>query len=61
MIPELGTTFAQSAFRASFENKGRFQAYLARVSTYVITNAILALRGAALALRDSPMGAGLRI
>ncbi|MFT5394442.1 MAG: glucokinase, partial [Gammaproteobacteria bacterium] len=61
IIPKLGTTFAQSPFRASFENKGRFQRYLARIPTYVITTALLGLRGAALALRDSPVETGLRI
>jgi glucokinase len=37
IVPRLGERFAQSAFRARFEQKGRFAAYLAQVPTFVIT------------------------
>ena len=47
IVPRLGTTFAQSEFRARFEAKGRFRDYLAAVPTYVITRQFPALLGAA--------------
>lgn len=37
IVPKLGERFARSGFRARFENKGRFAAYLAKVPTFVIT------------------------
>ena len=37
IVPRLGERFARSCFRARFEQKGRFAAYLAQVPTYVIT------------------------
>jgi glucokinase len=37
VVPKLGDFFARSSFRARFEAKGRFEAYLANVPTYVIT------------------------
>src|SRR5690349_303959 len=37
IVPRLGERFAASPFRARFEHKGRFAAYLAAVPTYVIT------------------------
>ncbi len=37
IVPRLGERFAESAFRARFEQKGRFAAYLAQVPTFVIT------------------------
>ncbi len=37
IVPRLGARFAQSGFRARFEAKGRFRAYLAAVPTFVIT------------------------
>jgi glucokinase len=37
IVPRLGRRFEQSAFRARFEQKGRFVHYLAQVPTYVIT------------------------
>ncbi len=37
IVPRLGERFDRSSFRARFENKGRFAAYLAQVPTYVIT------------------------
>ncbi|PXW18395.1 bifunctional transcriptional regulator/glucokinase [Paraburkholderia caballeronis] len=37
VVPRLGELFTRSSFRARFEAKGRFDAYLANVPTYVIT------------------------
>ncbi|MEJ2769187.1 bifunctional transcriptional regulator/glucokinase [Mycetohabitans sp. B46] len=37
VIPHLGELFSASPFRARFEAKGRFQAYLANIPTFVIT------------------------
>ncbi|MCG1043121.1 bifunctional transcriptional regulator/glucokinase [Mycetohabitans sp. B8] len=37
VIPHLGKLFSTSPFRARFEAKGRFQAYLANIPTFVIT------------------------
>lgn len=37
IVPKLGDYFARSPFRARFEQKGRFVAYLAPVPAYVIT------------------------
>jgi glucokinase len=52
IVPKLGAAFAQSAFRARFEQKGRMQAYLAPVPTYVITHAVPAFLGAATLLDE---------
>lgn len=38
IVPRLGDIFAQSGFRARFEEKGRFSAYLKQIPTYMITN-----------------------
>ena len=37
IVPRFGKLFADSAFRARFEAKGRFANYLAQIPTYVIT------------------------
>src|SRR5579864_3827818 len=37
VVPRLGEFFARSSFRERFEAKGRFEAYLKNVPTYVIT------------------------
>jgi glucokinase len=50
IVPRLGDFFFDSAFRARFEAKGRFSAYLAQVPTAVIIDTELALQGAAAAL-----------
>ncbi|MGQ0577510.1 MAG: glucokinase [Betaproteobacteria bacterium] len=47
IVPRLGEYFARSPFRASFERKGRFSAYVAAVPTYVILTESPALRGLA--------------
>jgi len=51
IVPRLGETFAQSQFRARFEGKGRFRAYLAAIPTYVVTRPGAALLGAAKLLK----------
>ena len=50
IVPQLGEFFARSPFRARFEAKGRFSAYLAGVPTYVIRAPYAALSGASEAL-----------
>ena len=52
IVPRLGETFFASRFRERFESKGRFQAYLQAVPTYLITDTLAALSGAALALEQ---------
>ena len=52
IVPRPGALFERSAFRARFEARGRFSAYLAAIPTYVITARHPALRGAAAALTD---------
>ena len=47
IVPKLGSYFARSAFRARFEDKGRFRAYVSAIPTYVILAETLALRGLA--------------
>lgn len=57
IVPQLGGFFAQSPFRARFERKGRFSAYLAAIPTYVINAPYPALTGAARILaRDLAAG-----
>ena len=53
IVPRLGERFAQSAFRARFEAKGRFRDYLRAIPTAVITDTDAALAGAAAALAAS--------
>ena len=51
IVPKLGNAFANSRFRASFEDKGRFRAYLEAIPVYVIHAEVSpALLGAARAL-----------
>jgi glucokinase len=47
IVPRLGRYFAQSPFRSRFEAKGRFQAYLAAIPTYVVTHPLAAFFGCA--------------
>jgi glucokinase len=47
IVPRLGDYFAQSPFRARFEAKGRFAAYLAAIPTYVVTYPLAAFVGCA--------------
>jgi glucokinase len=53
IVPKLGDYFARSPFRARFESKGRFSAYLAPIPTYVIHADSPALLGAASTLELS--------
>lgn len=46
VVPRLGSWFAQSPFRARFENKGRFSAFTAAIPTLLITAPCPALAGA---------------
>jgi glucokinase len=50
IVPRLGSRFDASQFRARFEAKGRFEAYLQAIPTAVITDTLAALTGAASAL-----------
>jgi glucokinase len=52
IVPRLGERFFTSPFRARFEAKGRFQAYLAGIPTALITDTLAALAGAALAIEQ---------
>ncbi|MET0856951.1 MAG: glucokinase, partial [Telluria sp.] len=51
IVPRLGALFDRSGFRARFEQKGRFGAYLARIRTCVITADYPGMLGAAELLR----------
>ena len=53
IVPRLGARFAQSGFRASFEQKGRFAAYLSQVPTYVISAQYPAFLGVAAILSEA--------
>ena len=54
IVPRLGARFTASRFRERFEAKGRFQAYLQAVPTWLITDTLAALTGAAVALEQPP-------
>jgi glucokinase len=47
IVPKLGQTFVDSPFRERFEAKGRFQAYLATIPTFVVTHPLPAFLGCA--------------
>ena len=47
IVPRLGRYFVNSPFRARFEAKGRFEAYLAAIPTYVVTHPLAAFLGCA--------------
>jgi glucokinase len=47
LAPRLATRAAQSPFRARFEQKGRFQDYLAQIPVFVVHDPDAGLRGAA--------------
>jgi len=46
IVPKLGDGFAHSQFRARFEAKGRFRAYLTAIPTYVVVHRWVGLLGA---------------
>ena len=60
VVPHMGEYFAQSPFRARFENKGRFSAYTAGIPTYVITAQYPAFIGVSAILADRLAHAGSR-
>lgn len=47
IVPRFATAFAQGPFRARFEDKGRFQSYMARIPSWLVRAPQPALRGAA--------------
>lgn len=53
IVPRLGERFFESRFRERFEAKGRFQGYLRAIPTALITDTLVALTGAAVALEQS--------
>jgi glucokinase len=52
IVPRLGERFFASAFRERFEAKGRFQDYLRAIPTSLITDTLVALTGACVALEQ---------
>ena len=52
IVPHLGAEFAETSFRARFEEKGRFRDYLKAIPTYVVTDPVPAFRGLAALLKD---------
>ncbi|MBP6902013.1 MAG: glucokinase [Burkholderiaceae bacterium] len=52
IVPRFADRFFASAFRERFEAKGRFRDYLAAVPTALITDTLVALDGAALAIEQ---------
>ena len=56
IVPRMGEYFARSPFRARFEAKGRFSAYLSSIPTYVITTPNPAFHGVASILSEHLRG-----
>ena len=56
IVPRLGERFAQSPFRARFEEKGRFAGYLAQVPTFLITAEYPAFLGVSAILSEKLAG-----
>jgi glucokinase len=56
IVPRLGELFLRSRFRERFEAKGRFQAYLAAIPTWLIVDTHAALAGASQALQQRQRG-----
>lgn len=52
VVPHLGDYFANSTFRARFESKGRFDAYMQKIPTFVITAPYPAFVGVAAILAE---------
>ena len=65
IVPQLGSYFDRSPFRARFEDKGRFSDYMKGIPTYLITATDATFTGVALILsaqlqnRDSAQGTGV--
>ena len=58
IVPRFEARFFASAFRQRFEAKGRFRDYLAAIPTALITDTLVALSGAALAIEQQVALAG---
>jgi glucokinase len=58
VVRRLGERFDRELFRSRFEAKGRFQAYLARIPTMLITREYPALHGLSAMLAESLSGRG---
>jgi glucokinase len=56
IVPQMAEWFAKSPFRARFEAKGRFTAYLAQIPTYVITTPNPAFYGVSAILSEHLRG-----
>jgi glucokinase len=56
IVPQMAEWFAKSPFRARFESKGRFSAYLAQIPTYVITTPNPAFYGVSAILSEHLRG-----
>ena len=56
IVPQMGEWFARSPFRARFEDKGRFSAYMAQIPTYVITTPNPAFKGVSAILSEHLRG-----
>jgi glucokinase len=54
IVPRLGQTFVESSFRERFEAKGRFEAYLEEIPTFVVTHPLPAFLGCAALLAQHP-------
>jgi len=52
IVPRLGDRFFSSGFRERFESKGRFRSYLQAIPTALITDTLVALSGAAVAIEQ---------
>lgn len=53
IVPRLGERFFASRFRERFEAKGRFRSYLEAIPTALITDTLVALTGAAVAIEQT--------
>jgi glucokinase len=53
IVPRLGERFFTSRFRERFESKGRFRTYLEAIPTALITDTLVALTGAAVAIEQA--------
>ena len=58
VVPHMGDYFATSPFRKRFESGGRFEAYLQKIPTYVITAPYPAFAGSAAILAEHLGNAG---
>jgi glucokinase len=52
IVPKLGETFLRSSFRQRFEAKGRLEAYLAAIPTFVVIHPLPAFIGCAALLNE---------